>query len=122
MSRLADGVHPVSPVLHTPPVSSLRQVPVEVRPADAADVDVLFEVFRDVVASGGAEPPGGRATREVFVEGWVRERQVYAARQNGVTVGGYSFAATSRRSPHTSPKAATWSRVRPVAVGSAATC
>ena len=70
-------------------MSSLRQVPVEVRPADAADVDVLFEVFRDVVASGGAEPRGGRATREVFVEGWVRERQVYAARQNGVTVGGY---------------------------------
>jgi L-amino acid N-acyltransferase YncA len=75
--------------LDTCSVSSLRQDPVDVRLADASDVDALFEVFRDVVASGGAEPRGGRATREVFVEGWVRERQVYAARQNGVTVGGY---------------------------------
>ena len=70
-------------------MSSPSLDPVDVRLADAADVDALFEVFRDVVASGGALPRGGRATRTVFVEGWVRDRQVYAARQNGVTVGGY---------------------------------
>ena len=66
-----------------------RQDPVDVGPADESDVDALFEVFRDVVAGGGAQPRGGRATREVFVEGWVRDRTVYAAHQNGATVGGY---------------------------------
>lgn len=79
----------VSPALETSAVSRLSHDPVDVRLAEASDVDALFEVFRDVVASGGAEPHGGRATREVFVEGWVRERRVYAARQDGVTVGGY---------------------------------
>jgi L-amino acid N-acyltransferase YncA len=70
-------------------MSSVRRDPVDIRLAEAADVDALFEVYRDVVASGGAEPAGGRATREVFVEGWIRGRQVHAARQNEVTVGGY---------------------------------
>ena len=70
-------------------MSSRRHDPVDVRLAGPDDVDALFAVFCDVVASGGARPRGGRATREVFVEGWLRERQVYAARQDGVTVGGY---------------------------------
>ena len=58
---------------------------------------MLFEIYCDVVASGGAQPRGGGgaqprggvSTRQVFVEGWVRERAVYVARQDGKAVGGY---------------------------------
>lgn len=61
----------------------------EIVPAEPLDIDVLFEIYCDVVASSGAQPRGGTATRAVFVEGWVRERTVYVARQDGNTVGGY---------------------------------
>ncbi|CAN5250633.1 hypothetical protein BH20ACT5_BH20ACT5_12870 [soil metagenome] len=57
--------------------------------AEAADVETLFEIYLDVVAAGGADPAGGEAIRDVFVEGWIRRRRVYAARRDGVTVGGY---------------------------------
>jgi L-amino acid N-acyltransferase YncA len=58
-------------------------------PADDADHEVLFEIYRDVVAAGGAQPAGGTAEREVFHEGWIRKRRVYVARAGGVTIGGY---------------------------------
>lgn len=61
----------------------------EIVPAEPGDIDVLFEIYCDVVASGGAQPRGGVSTRQVFVEGWVRERAVYVARQDGKAVGGY---------------------------------
>lgn len=58
-------------------------------PADDSDHDVLFEIYRDVVAAGGAQPAGGTAARDVFHEGWIRNRQVYVAQVAGATIGGY---------------------------------
>jgi L-amino acid N-acyltransferase YncA len=85
----ANSLPPLCRALETCAMSSVRRDPVDVRLAEAVDVDALFDVYRDVVANGGAVPLGGRAAREVFVEGWIRRRRVYAARQNGATVGGY---------------------------------
>jgi len=63
--------------------------PFDVVDANAADVETLFEIYLDVVAAGGADPAGGEAIRDVFVEGWIRRRRLYAARRDGATVGGY---------------------------------
>ena len=57
--------------------------------ADDADIDALFAVYRDVVAGGGAQPRADTPLRDVFVEGWIQQRHVYAARLHGSTVGGY---------------------------------
>ena len=56
--------------------------------ADDTDIDALFEVYRDVVP-GGAQPRPDAPLRDVFVEGWIQQRRVYAARLHGSTVGGY---------------------------------
>ena len=61
--------------------------------ADGADIEALFEVYREVVADGGAEPLSDAPLRQVFAEGWVRQRRVYAARLGGATVGGYFLRA-----------------------------
>lgn len=50
---------------------------------------MLYEIYRDVVAAEGADPLGGAGSWEVFVQGWIRGRRVYAARCAGSTVGGY---------------------------------
>ncbi len=63
--------------------------PLVIREADDADADVLFGVYLDVVAAGGAEPRADASLRQVFDEGWLQQRRVYAARQGDVTVGGY---------------------------------
>jgi ribosomal protein S18 acetylase RimI-like enzyme len=57
--------------------------------ADASDREALFEVFVDVESQGGAVPRRDRPLREVFEDGWLRDRTVYAARRDGQTVGGY---------------------------------
>lgn len=57
--------------------------------ADDTDIDALFEVYRDVVAAGGAQPRADARLRDVFVEGWIQQRRVYAGRLQGSTVGGY---------------------------------
>lgn len=57
--------------------------------ATDADVEGLFQIYLDVVTSGGAEPRTDAPLREVFAEGWIQQRRVYAARCGGVTVGGY---------------------------------
>lgn len=57
--------------------------------AGAAEVEVLFGIYLHVIAAGGADPSGDESTRDVCIEGWIRRRRVYAARQDGVTVGGY---------------------------------
>jgi GNAT superfamily N-acetyltransferase len=62
--------------------------PFDVVDANAADV-ALFEIYLDVVAAGGADPAGGEALHDVFVEGWIRRRRVYLARCDGAAVGGY---------------------------------
>ncbi len=51
--------------------------------AEAADVEALFDIYLDVVAAGGADPACGEAIRDVFVEGWICRRRVYAARRDG---------------------------------------
>lgn len=58
-------------------------------PATEPDHAVLFDIYRDVVASGGAQPAGGTAARDVFHEGWIRRRRVYVARAGDTTIGGY---------------------------------
>ncbi|GAB3762849.1 GNAT family N-acetyltransferase [Microlunatus parietis] len=58
-------------------------------PATESDHAVLFEIYRDVVAAGGAQPAGVKADREVFHEGWIRRRRVYVARVGDTTIGGY---------------------------------
>jgi L-amino acid N-acyltransferase YncA len=58
-------------------------------PATDADVEGLFQIYLDVVTAGGAEPRTDAPLREVFAEGWIQQRRVYAASRDGVTVGGY---------------------------------
>jgi len=58
-------------------------------PATPEDIEALFEVFVDVEADGGAEPRKDRPLRDVFQEGWIRDRAVYVAQEDGKTVGGY---------------------------------
>jgi len=96
--------------------------PFDVVDANAADVETLFEIYLDVVAAGGADPAGGEAIRDVFVEGWIRRRRVYAARRDGATVGATSCAATSRPWPGRSPRPATWSPGPNEAAASAPGC
>ena len=62
---------------------------VSIGPATDADVEGLFQIYLDVVTSAGAEPRTDAPLREVFAEGWIQQRRVYAARRDGVTVGGY---------------------------------
>ncbi len=56
--------------------------------ANAADVETPFEIYLDVLAAGGADPAGGEAARDVFVEGWIRRRRG-TLRRDGATLGGY---------------------------------
>ncbi|MFC7625619.1 GNAT family N-acetyltransferase [Microlunatus sp. GCM10028923] len=58
-------------------------------PATESDHEALFEIYRGVVASGGAQPDGGAADRDVFHEGWIRRRRVYVARAGDTAIGGY---------------------------------
>mgnify|MGYP001282527052 CR=1 FL=1 len=57
--------------------------------ADPSDIAMLFEVYCDVVASGGATPSDDDELHDLFNEGWIRRRRVYAARRHGATLGGY---------------------------------
>jgi hypothetical protein len=61
---------------------------VEIRPFQDADLEHLFTMYQDVVQDGGALP-AGPASREVFVEGWIRNRSVFVAWQNDAIVGSY---------------------------------
>jgi L-amino acid N-acyltransferase YncA len=58
-------------------------------PADAEGREALFAVYAEVAAEGGAEPRRDRSLRDVFDEGWLRDRAVFVARLEGETVGGY---------------------------------
>ncbi len=62
---------------------------VSIAESDPSDVAVMFEIYRDVVASGGATPSDDDELHNLFDEGWIRRRRVYAAHQQGTTVGGY---------------------------------
>lgn len=61
----------------------------QIRPAERSDIDALFEVYADVAASGGAEPQQAKPLRDTFIDGWVRDRAVFAADLDGVMAGGY---------------------------------
>lgn len=71
------------------PVSTSSAETVRIAEADPSDVSVMFEIYCDVVASGGATPSDDDELQNLFDEGWIRRRKVYAARQQGTTVGGY---------------------------------
>lgn len=60
-----------------------------VAPATAHDVEVLFGIYRDLAASGAADPEPGLPLREAFGKGWIRRRRVYVARVDDRTAGGY---------------------------------
>ena len=62
---------------------------VSIRPMDGDDLDPLFELYKEVVADGGAVPSGGEPTIDVFVEGWIRNRSVFVAWRDGEAVGTY---------------------------------
>jgi L-amino acid N-acyltransferase YncA len=51
---------------------------VKFRPLQDADLDQLFAMYQEVVQDGGAMPARG-ASMEVFVEGWIRNREVFVA-------------------------------------------
>jgi GNAT superfamily N-acetyltransferase len=57
--------------------------------AGADDIDALFGIYAEVAAEGGAEPQQGKPLHDTFIEGWVRDRAVYAAHVDGVMAGGY---------------------------------
>jgi L-amino acid N-acyltransferase YncA len=65
-------------------LTSLRIVP-----AGPSDIDALFGIYAEMAADGGAEPRQGKPLRQTFIEGWVRDRAVYAAHLDGVMAGGY---------------------------------
>lgn len=60
-----------------------------VRSALDDDIAVLFAIYEEVVAPGEAEPRAGRPLREVFDEGWVRDRDLYVEVVSGEVTGGY---------------------------------
>jgi L-amino acid N-acyltransferase YncA len=56
---------------------------------ESDDLDRLFELYKEVVADGGAVPAGGSPTIDVFVEGWIRNRSVFVAWRDNEAVGTY---------------------------------
>lgn len=67
----------------------MRSAEVSIRAMEADDLDPLFELYKEVVADGGAVPADGEPTVDVFVEGWIRNRSVFVAWQDDETVGTY---------------------------------
>lgn len=62
---------------------------VSIRAMEGDDLDPLFELYKEVVADGGAVPADGEPTIDVFVEGWIRNRSVFVAWRDGEAVGTY---------------------------------
>lgn len=62
---------------------------ITVRSALGGDVEVLFAIYKKVVAAGGAQPGAGRPLRAVFDEGWVRDRDLYVGIIGEEVAGGY---------------------------------
>jgi L-amino acid N-acyltransferase YncA len=53
------------------------------------DLGPLFEMYKEVVADGGAVPAGGEPNIDTFVEGWIRSRSVFVAWREGEAIGTY---------------------------------
>lgn len=67
----------------------MRSAEVSVRAMESDDLDPLFELYKEVVADGGAVPADGSPTIDVFVEGWIRNRSVFVAWRDDDAVGTY---------------------------------
>ena len=56
--------------------------------AGSEDMEALFKIFEAVEADRGARPHRDRSLREVFEEGWLRDRAVYVAKRDRQLLGG----------------------------------
>ena len=67
---------------------------VAVRPMAPEDFDSLYEMYREVIADGGGTPAGsGAPSREVFEDGWIRNRAVFVAWSGLDRLGSYFVRA-----------------------------
>lgn len=67
---------------------------VAVRPMAPEDFDSLYEMYREVIADGGGTPAGsGGPSREVFEDGWIRNRAVFVAWSGLDRLGSYFVRA-----------------------------
>ena len=53
------------------------------------DENAVFELYREVVDDGGADPAGGAATLEVFRQGWTHGREVFVGTEADRVVGSF---------------------------------
>ncbi len=62
---------------------------INVRDMRPDDEGALFDLYREVVADGGAQPLGGRATLKTFRIGWTDNRRVFVAVHDDQIAGSY---------------------------------